>query len=460
MPPAEFRRAAESVTGWITRYLEDPRRYPVVPSAHPGELRASLPAQAPDHAEPIDRILADFESLIVPACTLWNHPRFFSYFAVSSSGPGILAEYLTAALNMNGMLWRSSPAVTELEQVTLDWLRQWMGLPDGFFGILHDTASVSTMHAILAARQWADPETRTRGAVPGFVLYTSSHAHSSVEKGALALGIGKDNVRLIAVDSEFRMSVPDLEQAIASDRAAGRRPFCVVATVGTTSTTAIDPVPAVAAVCERERLWLHVDAAYGGPLAILPEYQHYLEGASRADSLVTNPHKWLFTPIDASAFYTRHPDALREALSLVPAYLQSSESGAVNYMDYSVSLGRRFRALKLWFVMRYFGREGIVERIRAHIAMTQLLRDQIAADSRFEICAPSPMGLVCFRLRGADELTRALVDRLHASGEAFLSLSMLNGRAVVRWSIGNIHTQQADIDATWNRLKAIADGLV
>lgn len=455
MPPDEFRRAAAEFAAWIARYLEDPNQFPVLPAIKPGELQALLPSQAPQSGESIDAIWSDFQSLILPASTLWNHPRFFSYFAVSSSGPGILAEFLSAALNMNGMVWRSSPAVTELEQVTLSWLRQWLGLPPSFFGIIHDTASLSTMHAILAARHRADPETRTRGARPGMVLYTSAHAHSSVEKGALALGIGKDNVRLIPVDSSFRMDPAALAGSIASDRARGLRPFCVVATIGTTTTTAIDPVPDIADICERESLWLHVDAAYGGPLALLPECAHYLDGAARADSFVTNPHKWLFTPIDLSTFYTRHPEALRDALSLVPEYLRTSEPGVVNYMDYSVALGRRFRALKLWFVMRYFGRDGITEGIRSHLAMTQNLLRRIQADPRFEVCAPAPMGLVCFRLKGPDDLTRALLDKVHATRLAFLSQNMLDGRFVIRWSIGNIHTAQADVDATWELIQSL-----
>ncbi len=456
MPPEDFRRAADEITAWIADYLAAPGRFPVLPNVKPGSLTAAIPPEAPLSGEPMDAIWRDFQSLILPASTLWNHPRFFSFFAVSSSGPGILAEYLIAALNMNGMLWRASPAVTELEQVTLSWLRQWLGLPDTFFGMMHDTASISTMHAILAARHRADPETRTRGARPGLVIYTSAHAHSSVEKGALALGIGKDYVRLIAVDNRYRMDAGELARTIAADKAAGLRPFCAVAAIGTTATTAIDPVPEIASVCEREGLWLHVDAAYGGPLAILPECAHYLEGAARADSFVTNPHKWLFTPVDLSAFYTRHPEVLRDALSLVPEYLRTSEPDAVNYMDYGVALGRRFRALKLWFVMRYFGREGIEGRIRAHLKLTADLLSRIEADTRFEVCAPAPMGLICFRLRGPDERTRALLDTVHATGQAFLSHNVLDGRFVIRWSIGNIHTTQADIDATWDLIRSAA----
>lgn len=459
MSPEEFRQAGHALVDWIANYLEDPSRRPILPDTRPGDLRRRLPAAAPIEGEPFDRIFADFESLILPASTLWNHPRFFSYFAVSTSGPGILAEMLSAALNMNGMLWKSSPAVTELEQVTLGWLREWLGMPQEFFGIIHDTASTATLHAILAARQQADPETRTRGARSDMVLYTSAQAHSSVEKGALALGVGKDNIRLIDVDAAFRMRSEELARSIALDRAAGKRPFCVVATVGTTPTTAIDPVPQISRICQEEGLWLHVDAAYGGPVALAPGYEHYLEGVDRADSFVVNPHKWLLTPIDLSAFYTRRPEALRAALSLVPEYLRTGEDAeAVNYMDYSVPLGRRFRALKLWFVMRYFGKRRIAAFIAECLAMTRELAARIAADSRFELCAPVTMGLVCFRLKGPDELTRQLLDRVHATRRAFLSQTTLEGRFILRWSIGNIHTSRRDVDETWTLLEQSLPG--
>jgi aromatic-L-amino-acid decarboxylase len=455
MPPREFQRVAEEMAAWIAEYLADPRRYAVLPDTRPGALAGSLPAEAPRQGEPIDAILDDFRDRIVPACTLWNHPRFFAYFSVSSSGPGILAEMLTAALNMNGMLWKSSPAVTELEQVTLGWLRDWLGLPPGFFGMIHDTASLATMHAILAARQWADPQTRVRGAQAGMTLYTSEQAHSSVEKGALALGVGQDYVRKIQTGDEYRMLPADLQRSIAADRAAGLRPFCVVATVGCTSTSSIDPVGEIAAICEREGLWLHVDGAYGGHAGLVPGHEALMADVARADSFVINPHKWLFTPIDLSAFYTRRPEALRDALSLVPDYLRSSDE-AVNYMDYSVALGRRFRALKLWFVMRYFGRARISAMIARHIQMARELANRIAADPRFELCAPVPLSLVCFRMRGSDDANRQLLERIHATREAFLSHTVLRGRFVLRWAIGNIHTEQADIDATWDLVRRLA----
>jgi aromatic-L-amino-acid decarboxylase len=391
MSPEEFRRFAHEAVDWIAGYLADPERYPVLPKVQPGEVADALPRSGPEAGEPMERLLEDFGRLIVPGITHWNHPGFMAYFANTAPGPGIIAELLAASLNANAMLWKTSPAATELEQVVLDWLRQWMGLPSGLFGIIYDTASTSSMHAIAAAREMADPEARTLGASRGLTLYTSEQAHSSIEKGAISIGIGQRNVRKIPVDGEFRMRPDALAQAVEADLAAGLRPFCVVATVGTTSTTSIDPVPAIAEIAARHGLWLHVDAAYAGSAAIVPQLRHILNGAERADSLVVNPHKWLFTPVDLSAFYTRRPDILGRAFSLVPEYLRTAEdSRAVNYMDYGVPLGRRFRALKLWFVMRYFGREKLAEMIRSQIAWAHELAEAVDDDPRFERAAPAP----------------------------------------------------------------------
>ncbi|MBI4910686.1 MAG: aminotransferase class V-fold PLP-dependent enzyme [Acidobacteria bacterium] len=460
MPSQEFRRLGHEVIDWIADYLRDPRAFPVTTQALPGELKARLPASPPIAGEPMDQILADFRDLIVPGATLWNHPRFHGYFSVSSSGPGILAEALIATLNLNGMVWKSSPAATELEQVVLDWLRQWLGLPESFFGMMYDTASLSTVHALLAARAKADPAMRTLGAAPGFVVYTSEQAHSSVEKGAMALGFGQQNVRKIGLDSQYRLRVDLLEQAIHADRMAGLRPCCVVATTGTTATTSIDPVAAIADVCRRETLWLHVDAAYGGFAAMVPEHRHLLDGIERADSIVTNPHKWLFTPQDCSILYLRHKDALRGALSLVPEYLRTAEdSQVVNYMDYTMALGRRFRALKLWFVMRYFGRERVAAIHREQLALAQTLTRWIEADPRFEVSAPVPLGLVCFRLRASNEHNQQLINRLNATGQVFFTHNVLDGKFVLRWAIGNIHTTEADLTTEWDLIRSTAAGL-
>jgi aromatic-L-amino-acid decarboxylase len=454
MSPEEFRRHGHSVVDWIADFLACPEKYPVLPDVEPGQLVDALPSSGPESGESMEAILADFNRLIVPATTHWNHPDFFAYFAISTSGPGILAEALAATLNVNAMLWKSSPAATELEQVTLDWLRQWLGFPEPWFGEIFDTASTSTMHGIAAAREAADPECRTRGASHHLVLYTSEHAHSSVEKGAIAIGVGQQNVRKIPLDAEFRMRVDALEQAIASDRAAGLRPFCVVPTVGTTSTSAIDPVEEVAAIAERHGLWMHVDAAYGGSAGLVPEFNHILRGCERADSLVVNPHKWMLTPVDVSVFYTRRPDILRRAFSLVPEYLKTADHPrAVNLMDYGVALGRRFRSLKLWFVFRYFGRQGIAEMIRRHVGLAQEFASWVDADDRFELAAPTPLSLVCFRYRGSDDDNRRLVETVNATGKIFLGGTTLRGQYVLRFAIGNSRTDRAHIRNAWDMIR-------
>ena len=457
MSPEEFRRFARESVDWTADYLSHPERYPVLPKMEPGQLIDALPASGPERGEPMERLLADFEHLIVPAITHWNHPGFMAYFANTAPGPGIIAELLAAALNANAMLWKTSPAATELEQVVLDWLRQWMGLPDGMFGVIYDTASTSSMHAIAAAREMADPEARTLGASRGLTLYCSAEAHSSIEKGAIAIGIGQQYVRKIPVDAEFRMRPEALAAAVEADIAAGLRPFCVVATVGTTSTTSIDPVPAIADIAARHRLWLHVDAAYAGSAAIVPEFRHILNGAERADSLVANPHKWFFTPFDLSAFYTRRPDILRRAFSLVPEYLRTAEDGrAVNYMDYGVPLGRRFRALKLWFVMRYFGREKLAEIIRSQIAWAQELAAAVDADPLFERAAPAPLSVVCFRYKGTDDENRRLLETVNASGEFFLSHTVLDGKYTLHLAIGNMGTTSDHVMRAWDMVRRAA----
>jgi aromatic-L-amino-acid/L-tryptophan decarboxylase len=454
MTPDEFRQYGHEAVEWIANYLRDVREYPVLPSVTPGELTARLPGAAPESGEAMEEILRDFRELIVPATTLWNHPRFMAYFSVSASPPGILGEMLSAALNVNGMVWRSSPSVVELEQVVLGWLRQWLGLPESFFGLIYDTASISTMHAIAAAREAADPEARKRGAQPGTVLYTSEQSHSSVEKGAIAIGVGQDYVRRIPVDDQFRMRTDALQDALERDVQAGLKPFCITATVGTTSTTSVDPVAAIADIAERYGVWLHVDAAYGGSAAIVPELSHILDGAARADSLVMNPHKWLFTPIDCSAFFTRRPDILRRAYSLVPDYLQTAEDAqVVNLMDYGVPLGRRMRALKLWFVMRYYGREGVIARVRSHVDWAQQLARWIKDHPSFEVVAPTPLSVVCLRYRGTDEQNQRLMDAVNACGKTFLSHTRLHGRFVIRVAIGHVDAQLQDVELVWELLQ-------
>jgi aromatic-L-amino-acid decarboxylase len=456
----DFRQAGHQAVDWIAQYLQDPRPYPVLPRVQPGELTDRLPSSAPERGETFQAILEDFQKVILPAVTHWNHPGFMAYFACTGSTPAILAEMLAAALNTNGIHWKTSPAVTELEQVSLAWLRQWLGLPEEFFGIIYDTASVSSLHAIAAAREMADPEAREHGSRPNLILYTSEQAHSSIEKGAIALGVGQRNVRKIPVDAEFRLRPDALTDAIERDLRAGKKPFCVVATVGTTSTTSIDPVEQIADIAEKYDLWLHVDAAYAGAAAILPECRHIFGGVERAHSLVVNPHKWLFIPVDLSAFYTRRPDILRRAFSLVPEYLRSAEDPrALNYMDYGVPLGRRFRALKLWFVLRYFGRQGISELLRSHVAWAQEFAAAIDAHPRFERVAPAPFSVVCFRYKGTDEQNQALLETINASGKFFLSHTVLEGRFVLRLAIGNLGTTRADVQQAWEMIQhAIPDG--
>ncbi|HEY3120611.1 MAG TPA: pyridoxal-dependent decarboxylase, partial [Vicinamibacteria bacterium] len=439
-----------------------------MPRVRPGEVAASLPNSPPSEPEPLARILLDVETQIVPGLTHWNHPGFFAYFANSSTAPAILAELLAATFNSNGMLWKTSPAATELEIVALDWLRQLLGLPEGLFGVIQDTASTATMVALAAARE-AVPglEARRRGLVgqARLRMYASEHAHSSVEKAGVVLGIGQDGFRKVPVDAEFRMDPSALARAVAEDRAAGWTPFAVTATVGTTSTTSVDPVPAIADVCARERLWLHVDAAYAGCAAVAPELRWALAGCERADSLVTNPHKWLFVPVDLSALYTRRPDVLRAAFSLVPDYLRTREDAvAPNLMDYGVSLGRRFRALKLWAVLRAFGANGIADRIREHVRLAQVFRSWVEADPSFEVVAPSPFSVVCFRARFAgaapeevDRKNDALMEAVNASGEAYLSSTKLLGRTTLRLAIGNIRTEERHVRRAWELLRGAAE---
>lgn len=455
MTPEEFRRHGHQAIDWVADFLSHPERYPVVPTVKPGELIDALPAQGPEHSESMDTIFADFERLIVPAVTHWNHPGFMAYFAISAPPEGILAELLSAALNANGMLWKTAPAVTELEQVALSWIRQWSGWPDDWFGLTFDTASTSSMHALAAAREMADPQSRTRGSHPGLVVYTSEQSHSSIEKGAIAIGIGQDRVRRIPVDDQFRMRPDALSDAIERDLAAGLKPCCVTATVGTTSTTSVDPVPAIADLCERHKLWLHIDSAYAGPTAMVPEFRWAFEGCERADSLVTNPHKWMFTPQECSILFTRRPEVLRRAFSLIPEYLQSTaDPRAVNFMDYGVPLGHRFRALKVWFVLRSFGREGIAKLIREHVRLAQEFAGWVAADGRFEIAAPSPFSVVCFRVKGTDDQNRALLESVNASGEVFISGTVLNGKFTLHLAIGNHATTEAHVQKAWELIRS------
>jgi len=470
LPTSELLANGHAALEWIARYLDHPERVSVLSQVVPGEIREMLPVSPPEQPEPLGDILRDFETQIVPGVTHWNHPGFFAYFATSSSVPGIVGEMLVAALDVKAMLWRTSPAATELEQVTTDWLRQMLGLPGGWFGFLNDTASISSMLALAAARE-AKPELaiRERGMagrtdLPRLRVYTSRHAHSSIDKAALALGLGLENVVHVDVDGQFRMRPQALSSAIADDNAHGYLPLACVATVGTTSTTSIDPVPEIAAICKRESIWLHVDGAYGGIAAIVPEMRHVFAGVDHADSLVVNPHKWLFTPFDCSAFYTTKPDVLERAFSLVHEYLVTPERDAVvDFMNYGVQLGRRFRALKLWMVIRGFGTAGLAARIRAHCALAREFADWVRAASEWETVAPVPFSLVCFRYAPSgiheevlNELNAQILSQVNATGEVFLSHTKLDGRYVLRLAIGNIRTEEKHVSRAWELLREAA----
>jgi aromatic-L-amino-acid decarboxylase len=452
MPAADFRRYGQQLIAWIAEYLNDPRQYPVLARCQPGDLRRQLPATGPQRGESMATILQDFEQVILPAVTHWNHPHFHAYFSISSSAPGILGELLTAALDANAMLWKSCPAATELEQTTVAWVLDWLGLPSAWFGMILDSASNAVLQAIVAARQRAEPQSRASGPSGRLVAYVSEHTHSSVEKAAIAAGIGQSNVRHIAVDAAFRMRPEALEQAIQCDLANGLTPFFAAATVGTTSSTAVDPIEEIAAICGANGLWLHVDGAYGASFGVVPECRHFLNGVGHADSFVVNPHKMMMVPLDCSLFYTRHPQLLRSAFSLEAEYLKTDAPGAVDYMDYGLALGRRFRALKLWFVMRCFGRDGLAAILRESLRMAAWLGERIGADERFELVAPVIMGLVCFRLRQGDAETKELMRRINGSGRHFVSHTVLDGRFTIRVAIGNIRTEQRDVEELWDNI--------
>ncbi len=479
MPPEEFREWAHVAVDWMADYLARVETLPVLSRVRPGEFRSSLPPRAPEVGESPGDLLRDFEEKVVPALTHWNHPAFLAYFSVTGSGPGILGEMLAATVNVNAMVWRTSPAGTELEAHVLDWLRDLLGLPAGLFGVIQDTASVSSLVALAAARHRAWPSAREEGlsGLPRGRIYTSEQAHSSIEKAAIALGFGHKGVRNVETDDAFRMDPERLRAAIREDLEAGVHPLAVVATVGTTSTTSVDPVAEVVEIAREFDLWLHVDAAYGGAAAVLPEMRPHFQGWEEADSIVVNPHKWLFTPVDCSVLYTRHREELRQAFSLTPEYLRTPEMDEAHHlMDYGVALGRRFRAIKLWFVLRYFGAEGIRERIREHIRLARGFAEQVDAEAGWERLAPVPFSTVVFRFiprseesqeadqgadQGADDseadrVNQAILDRVNASGEAFLSHTRLGGKLALRVAIGHLNTEARHLDRTWDLLREAA----
>ena len=478
MDVEEFREAAHRVADLVADYLERLREYKVLPDVRPGDVRKQLPVSPPATPESLDAILSDYLRLIEPNITHWQHPRFLAYFASVASGPGILGEWLASGLNSNVMLWRNAPASTELEETVVDWLRVLLGLPEGWDGMFTDTASVSSLLSLVAARH-AVPglDARDRGLagrpeIGRLRLYASTEAHSSIEKGAIVAGIGRAGVRRIPTDDAYRMDVAALRAAVLEDRAAGWTPFCAVATLGTTSTTSIDPAAAIAEVCEAERLWLHVDAAYGGAMALAPEHRSLLEGWERADSIVVNPHKWMFTPFDASLLLFRDAGQFRDAFSLVPEYLRTPDvTGARNYNEFGVQLGRRFRALKVWMLIRWFGAEGLAARIREHLRLARRFADRVEADPDWELLAPVPMATVCFRHRprelagreddpsvraDLDRRNEAILESVNHGGQVYLSHTRLNDRFTLRVSVGNPRTLEADLDLCGDLLRDAA----
>lgn len=475
MPPDEFRREARAVADRVADYLERLESYAVLPRVEPGAVRAALPASPPARPEPLADVLDDYARWIEPNVTHWQHPGFMAYFPSTACGPGILGEWLAAGLSSNVMFWKNAPASTELEQLVVSWLRQMLGLPEVFDGQLTDTASISSLLALVAARHVIPGlDSREQGlagraGLPRLRLYASSEAHMSIERAAIVTGVGSAGVRRIPTDDDYRMRADLLEQAIAEDLAAGWRPYCVVGTLGTTSSSSIDPAAALAEVCARHRLWLHLDAAYGGAAALVPEMRDLFAGWERADSIVFNPHKWMFTPFDASLLLFRDPEAFRAAFSIVPDYLRASEvPGARNYSEYGVQQGRRFRALKLWMLIRYFGTEGLAARIRTHCAMARELAGWVSADPDWELTAPVPLATVCLRYRPRawngpddrlDRLNERIIEDVNASGQIYLSGTRLRERFTVRVAIGNPRTRDEHVARCWELLRAAAHAL-
>jgi len=474
MSAEEFRRHGHALIDWLSDYFTNIESRPVLAQVKPRALVEKLPQAPPTTGEPMEAILADVDQLILPALTHWNHPSFFAYFATSTSAPGIFGEMLSAAFDVKALLWRTAPAAAELEEVVLSWLRQMLDLPESFAGVIYDTASVSSLHAIAAARENLNLNIREQGLsgrtdLPLLRVYASEQAHSSIDKAVIALGLGQRSLRKIPTDAEFRMDADALARAVAEDKRAGLLPFCVVATVGTTSTTSIDPVGAIADICEQHKLWLHVDAAYAGSAGIVPELRPLvMAGCERADSLTLNPHKWLFTPFDLSVLYLRRIEVLHRAFSLVPEYLRTPESetqGVRNGADYGVQLGRRFRSLKFWMILRYFGHDGLAARIREHCRLARLFASWVAESPDWELLAPVPLSVVCFRARAAkdgetdderatrlDALNERLLHAANSTGSIFISHTRLNNQFTLRLAVGNIRTTEEHVRRAWELL--------
>ena len=463
MTPEEFRRHGHTVVDWIADYYARIESFPVLSRAEPGQIRASLPPAPPLQGEPFPAILADIERLILPGITHWQSPNFYAYFPSNASGPAILGDLLSSGLGVQGMLWATSPACTELETHVLDWLVRMLDLPQKFLstdrggGVIQDTASSASLCALLAARERATNfVSNQRGCEGKLVAYTSSQAHSSLEKDAQVAGIGRNNLRLIEVDDAFAMRPEALARQIEQDGQAGLVPFFVCATVGTTSSNAIDPVREIGRICREHKLWLHVDAAMSGTAALCPEFRHTHAGLEFADSYCFNPHKWMFTNFDCDCFYVADRKELIQTLSVLPEYLRNkaTETGAViDYRDWQIPLGRRFRALKLWFVIRHYGVEGLQHHIRRHVELAQQFAGWVRSDGRFEMAAPAPLNLVCFRHHGGDDSNQTLMERLNRSGDLYLTHTRLNGRLTLRLCVGQTNTTGQHVEKAWKRIQ-------
>jgi aromatic-L-amino-acid/L-tryptophan decarboxylase len=467
--PEEFRKQLHELADWIADFRENLGTLPVAPNDKPGAILAALPAQPPEEGESFEEILADVDQLLVPGMVHWSHPMFLGYFGWTTTAPAILGEIITAPLNVNAMTWRTCPAATELETLVVDWIRQWMQLPQEFGGVIYDTASVGVMHALAVAREEASPSVRKRGLVgagaPVFRIYASEQAHSSAEKAAIALGLGEENVQRVPTDAHFCMDPSALREMITWDTRNNFKPLAVIATVGTTSTASVDPVPEIAKICRENKMWLHLDGAYGAGFVILPENKLLTSGWSEADSIVVNPHKSLFVPLDFSVLYVRGLERLRRVFTLVPEYLRGDTVEAQkNYMDYGIQLGRRFRALKAWVIFRSFGRDGMAARLREFVRLANVLAEWIKSDDRFELAAPVSMGVVCFRFNVGDEnksdqLNSELVERINASGRAYLTQTKLSGRTVMRIGLGNVLTTEDHLRRAWEMICETASEL-
>jgi aromatic-L-amino-acid decarboxylase len=466
MSTNDFKKYGYKLIDWASEYLDNIEKYKVLPDIKPGEIKSGLPEHPNFAGEDFNKIINDFEKLIIPGITHWNHPGFMAYFNSTSSVPGILGELLIATLNVNGMLWKTSPSASELEEVTTKWLREMLGLPEYMWGIIYDTASVSSLHAIACAREKLGFDIREKGLVgsnlPKLRLYCSEHAHSSIEKGAITLGIGREGVKKIGCDTEFRIIPELLRTEIRKDKKDGVMPFCVVATIGTTSTTSIDPVRAIGEICKEENLWLHVDSAHAGTAAIVPEMRYIFDGIEYADSIVVNPHKWMFVPSDCSILYVKEPDILKRAFSLNPEYLKTKvDSEVTNYNDYGVQLGRRFRSLKLWFVIKYFGAEGLTGIIKRNIETAKKFKQLVKGDPEFELMAPVPFSTICFRYKPAgykgdlNELNSNLMEEINKTGRIFLSHTKLNGNFVIRLVVSGIRTEEEHVLEAWKIIKSV-----